>query len=717
MADLSALLAPETVAIIGASPDHDTLRGRIMKVMGCHDFAGRIYPVSRSHDEIDGLKTYASIAEVPERVDLAVVIIPAQFVLQALRDCGEAEVGAAQILTSGFAEEPGGAGRAMQDEIRAIAAEYDMAITGPNAEGAANLRTGLCTTFSPAVDEPSLPLMPDWRSDGFVSVVAQSGGVGFAFYDHGRPKHIPFNQIVTTGNEAALEAFDIVDHLIDRDESEVFIVFLEDVKTAGKFVAVAEKALRAGKPIIVAKIGESEAGVRAAASHTAALAGSHAAYRALFQRYAIIEGREIGEMVDIAQAFSLYGHKLPAGRRVGICTSSGGSGGWMADACAAAGLEVPELDAATRAAIDVHLPAYGTSQNPVDATAQAIRKVGHAALSEMVAGSPKVDAVIAITTARSRLAFDRDRENLARVSSSVEKPIVFASYTQPTLEAAEIVSRLGYPLFANFRHCATTLRHMADYRETREAFLKAPIVSTARHPAADTVHSELKSAGAVLCEHEVKPLLAQYGIAVSEERLVQSAEDAVASAREIGRPVVLKLQSPDILHKSDAGLVALNLEGAEAVAGAFSDLIAKAKAHDAAAAILGVLVQAMAPAGQEMILGVNHDQTFGPMLMVGLGGVHVEVLADVALAPVPISDAQARSLLDRLQGRALLDGVRGAPPADIDALVGLMAALSRFAADQGDLIGELDLNPVIVHSAGGGVSLVDALLLKRTTPS
>ena len=717
MPDLSALLSPETVAVIGASPDHDTLRGRIMKVMGCHDFAGRIYPVSRSHGEIDGRKTYASISEVPERVDLAVVIIPAQFVAGTLRECAEAGVKAAQILTSGFAEEPGEAGRAMQDEIRAIAAHYDMAITGPNAEGAANLGTELCTTFSPAVDEPSLPLMPEWRRDGFVSVVAQSGGVGFAFYDHGRPQHIPFNQIVTTGNEAALEAFEIVDHLIDQGESEVFIVFLEDVKTAEKFKSVAEKALRAGKPIIVAKIGQSEAGIRAAASHTAALAGSHAAYQAVFQRYGIIEGRETGEMVDIAQAFSFFRNKLPAGRRVGISTSSGGSGGWMADACAGAGLTVPELDGATRAVIDVHLPAYGTSQNPVDATAQAIRKIGHAALAEMVAGSPQVDAVVAITTARSSWSFDRDQENLSRVAREVEKPILFASYTQPRLDSAEILSRAGYPLFANFRHCATALKHMADYRQTRDAFLKTPEISTGRHPACDAVRAQLEASGKVLLEHEVKPLLAAYGIATGQQRLVQSAEAAVAAATGIGTPVALKLQSADILHKSDAGLVALNLEGDEAVTAAFAELQARARAHDSKAEVLGLLVQAMAPAGQEMILGLNHDETFGPMLMVGLGGVFVELLGDVALAPVPITDSQARALLDRLQGRALLDGIRGAAPADKDALVALMVALSRFAADHGDQIGALDLNPVIVHAAGGGVSLVDALLLKRTAPS
>ncbi|MDP6691886.1 MAG: CoA-binding protein, partial [Alphaproteobacteria bacterium] len=248
MPDLSALLWPNVVAVIGASAESTTLRGRIMEVMLSHDFKGPVYPISRSHEEIQGRRCYPSIDKTPERVDLAILIIPAQFVPDTLAACGEAGVRAAQILTSGFAEETGDEGAALQDEIRAIAQRYDMAVLGPNSIGFANAVSALCPTFSPAVDNIELPLLPPWRQDGHITVVAQSGGIGFAFYDHGRPKQLPFNYIMTTGNEACLEALDVVDHLLDEGKTDAFVLFMEGVKSGARLAPVAEKALKAGKP-------------------------------------------------------------------------------------------------------------------------------------------------------------------------------------------------------------------------------------------------------------------------------------------------------------------------------------------------------------------------------------------------------------------------------------------------------------------------------------
>ncbi|MDP6343310.1 MAG: acetate--CoA ligase family protein, partial [Alphaproteobacteria bacterium] len=644
------------------------------------------------------------------RVDLAVLIIPAEYVPATLEQCGQAGVRAAQIITSGFAEDPGTAGSELQDEIRRIAERHDMAVCGPNAEGFANTQSALCPTFSPAVDEPELPLLPPWSSRGHIAVVAQSGGMGFAFYDRGRPKELPFSYIVTTGNEACLESLDIVDYMLDEGRSDVFILFMEDLKRPERFAVVAEKALRAGKPIIVTKIGASEAGVRAAASHTAALAGSHAAYQAMFRRYGVIEGDEIEEMVDIAAAFSYHGGKLPVGNRVGICTTSGGAGGWMADACAAAGLEIPELDAATRATVDGHLPSYGTSQNPVDATAQAVRKVGYAGLAEMVGASDRLDSLIMVTSARNATIYQREREALADLSRQSDKPILFCSYTLPHPDVASILGQAGLPLYTNMPNCARAVAELAHYRRRRERFLRAPAIQATEPAPLARVGDRLRAAGPVLCEYEVKPLLAEYGIAVADDGLADSADRAVELAAAIDGPVALKLQSPNILHKTEAGALALNLADEAAVRAAYGEMIAKAPA---AADLRGVLVQPMAPAGHEMIVGVNRDETFGPLLMLGFGGVHVEVTRDVALSPVPIDEAQAAALLDGLRGRPILDGVRGQGPADQAALLALVVAVSRFAADHGELIGELDLNPVLVHAEGKGVSLVDALLVKR----
>ena len=707
MPDINALLWPKSVAVIGASPDPHILRGRLMSVLGCHPFPGRIIPISRSHDEINGLKTYPSISAVGEPVDLAVLIIPAPYVADTLRECGENGVRAAAIITSGFAEEHSDSGDDMQDEIREIALQYDMAVCGPNSEGFANLLAPLCATFSPAVDDPNMALLPARRDEGVIAVVAQSGGIGFSFFDRGRPKELPFGYIVTTGNEACLGSLDIVDHMLDDGRAEVFLLFLEDIKDPARFQPVAEKALKAGKPIIVAKIGRSDAGRRAAASHTAALAGSYAGYQAMFRRYGVIEGFDSEEIVDIASGFSYFRNRLPKGRRVGIVTGSGGGGGWMADSCAAAGLVVPELDAATRALIDPHLPSYGTSQNPVDATAQAIRQLGYSTLGEMVAGSDEVDAVVIVTTARNVAPYERERETLVRVAAETEKPIVLCSYTLPNPASVALLAEAGFPLYTNMRNTARAVAAMADYREARDRFLRTPAIDSA--PA---VGGAFAAASRVLCEYEAKPLLAAYGMRFAQEHLADSAEAAVDAAKRTGGPVALKVQSPDILHKTEAGSVVLGVEGEADVAAAYQAILAAAKRYDSNADIRGVLVQPMAPRGREMILGINRDETFGPMLMVGFGGIYVEVTRDVALSPLPVGPEEARAMVSSLRGAALLGGVRGEAPADVDALVEAMVALSRFAVACGDRLAEVDLNPVLVHAQGKGVSIVDALIVK-----
>jgi acyl-CoA synthetase (NDP forming) len=717
MPDLGALLWPRAVALVGASADAENLRGRILNVMKGHVFDGRLYPVSRSSAEVMGLKAYPSVADLPETADLAVIIIPAKHVPEELERCGKAGVRSAVVLSSGFAEAPGEAGAGMQAEIRAIAKRYDMAVMGPNSEGFANTANKLCPTFSPAMEAGARPLLPAGRPRGQLAVMAQSGGIGFAFFDHGRAKELSFRYIVTTGNEACLEALDFADFILEEGKTDALLLLLEDVKSPETFRRVAEKALRAGKPLIVNKIGQSQAGVRAAASHTAALAGEYAAYQAMFQRYGLIEGRDLGEMVDIAAGFLAWGSRLPAGRRVGICTASGGGGGWMADACTAAGLEVPELDADTRRRIDEHLPAYGTSQNPVDATAQAAAKIGYAGLAGLVVPSPAVDGIIVVMTARNPHNLERQKDALARLAAETAKPILMWSYTLPAPRSVELLSEAGYPLYTGLQTCARTMRAMADYRALRERFLRPIEVTSAFAPDTAGTSAALAAADSALCEWEARPILARYGIGTNPVgKLASSAEEAVAAAQKIGGAVALKVQSPDILHKTEAGAVALNLASAEAVRVAYDRVLASARQHGPGARIRGVLVQPMAGPGREVILGVKRDATFGPLLMVGLGGVEVEVLKDVALAPVPLASSEACELLARLKGAALLEAHRGKPPADVDALVELMVRLSHFAADHADALAEIDLNPVLVHERGKGVSVVDALIVKAQIP-
>ena len=713
MPDISKMLSPKTVAVVGASSDTKGLRGRILEVILSHPYAGKVYPVSRSATEVQGLKAYASVADLPEPPDLAILIVPAQYIPAELERCGRAGIKAAVILSSGFAEEPGEVGMRMQAEIALTARRYDMAVSGPNTEGFANIEAALCPTFSPAMDKKAGAIRPARAlGKGQVSVISQSGGLGFAFFDRARSRNLAFRHIVTTGNEAALDVADFLDYMLDEAGTDVFLLLLEDVKSPEKFKRAAAKALRLGKPLIVGKIGQSEPGSRAVMSHTAALAGSAAAYRAIFARYGLIEGRDFDEMIDIAAGFLACGDKLPAGKRMGICTSSGGAGVWMADACAAEGLDVPVLDEPTRKAIDVHLPSYGTSQNPVDSTAQGVHKLGYAEFARLVGLSPLVDGVIVVVTARRSAFLETDLPKLQALGRESKKPVFMWTYTLPSERSMEILNEAGYPLFTGAPGCARVMRIMADYREARERELRpadnAGIVASAR----EQVRAKLAASASVLCEWEARPLLAAYGMGAETGMLAHSADEAEVMAQKLAQPVALKVQSADIPHKTEAGAVALNVPS-DGVRAAYQRVLAAAKEHAPHAHIDGVLVQAMAPPGREVILGVHRDATWGPLLMVGLGGVLVEALGDVVLSPVPLDRAVAAAMLTRLRGAAVLGPYRSAPPSDSDALIDLMVRLSQFAADHADTIAEIDLNPVIVHAKGDGVSIVDALIVKQ----
>ena len=512
MADIGKLLWPKSVAVVGASSDTRGLRGRILEIMCSHPFAGQIYPVSRSAAEVQGLKAYPSVEALPQPADLALLIVPAQYVPAELDRCGRAGIRAAAILSSGFAEE-GETGRRMQHEIAAMARRYDMAVSGPNAEGFSNIAASLCANFSPASDKSAGPLTPARPlGRGQISVISQSGGLGFAFLDRARPRNLKFRYIVTTGNEAALETSDFIDYMLDDCETDVFLLLIEAVKTPEKFKRVAEKALKAGKPIIVGKIGQTEPGSRAVASHTAALAGAAAAYRAIFAHYGLTEGRDFDEMLDLAAGFLACGDRLPAGNRVGICTASGGAGVWMADACAAAGLDVPVLDDATRAALDVHLPPYATSQNPVDSTAQGVQKLGYAQFARLVARSPSIDSVIVVITARRSAFLEADLPKLKDLARESNKPVLMWTYTLPSERTIEILNETGHPLFTGAHGCARTLRALADYRTMRERSSR-PTDATAPQSSRAKVAVAIAQSPSVLCEYRARSLLAEYGIA------------------------------------------------------------------------------------------------------------------------------------------------------------------------------------------------------------
>jgi acyl-CoA synthetase (NDP forming) len=709
MPDLRPLLSPKSIAIVGASAD-DSIRGRLTKQLIGHGFDGPIYPVTRSQTEILGHKAYRSIADIPEPVDLAVIVVPAAHVIPTIEQCGARGIPAAVIISSGFGEEKSDEAAQRDAELRALAAKLDMAICGPNSEGLVNPLRPLVATFSPVFHDPSKPLLPAGSKAKPIAVSCQSGALTFSFLSRGQSRQLQFTTQVSSGNQTVLEAHDYIEAAMDSGAADIFLVYLEGIRQPTRFRAVADRAAAAGKPLIVAKVGRSDAGRRAAASHTGSLAQSGAIDDAVFRHHGIIRGEDIDHMLDVSAAFAFC--KLPKGNRVAIITGSGGSAVWMADILSAHGLEVPELEADIQAKIMAMLPSYASALNPIDATAQAIGEVGYKPIVDLVRQSKLIDTILLISSVANETTARKRAEELVGIVAETEQPLLMATYTTATPGAMAAFAEVGIPCYTSMPSCARAIKALADYGRFRERIARRAVPAETTASVRQTVGKALTESAKVLTEVQAKALLAAYGVKRVPEFLATGEDDASEAAMRIGGPVALKVQSPEIVHKTEAGAVMLGLAGDAAVREGYRTVLARAKAAHPGATISGVLVQAMAKRGQEMILGVTRDAVFGPMLMVGLGGIHVEVLKDVAFAPVPLDTEDALALIGELKGAALLDGVRGAKPADKAALVELMVALSRFAADHANQITEIDLNPVIVHEAGQGLSVVDALIVK-----
>jgi acyl-CoA synthetase (NDP forming) len=712
MPDLRPLLAPRSVAVIGAAGDGETLRGRLTRALIGHGFAGQVYPVTRRHGEVLGRRAYPAIADLPEAADLAVILVPAAVVPRALEECGRRGIGAAVVISSGFAEEGGEAALARDGALRDIAGRYGILVCGPNSEGLVNPLARLVATFSPVFHDPGRSLLPETPHGRPIAVCCQSGALTFAFMNRGRDRQLRFSYQVSAGNQTLLEAHDYVDWMLDHGDADVFLLYLEAIGRPERFRAVAEKAAAAGRPLIVAKVGRSTAGRRAAASHTGSLAAAGAVDDAIFRHHGIIRGDDLDHMLDVAAAFAFC--PPPSGDRVAVITGSGGSAVWMADILSAHGLELPVLEDDLQWRILALLPSYASAKNPVDATAQAIFEVGYARLVEIVRESRRVDTILLIGSLANEATAARHAAELAALGGAHDKPILFATYTGASAPAMAAFARAGIPCYTSMPSCARAIRALVDYARFQGRRRRPGPAATTPVLRAATARV-LAAAGGVLTEVASKTLLAGYGVPRPPEALATSADAAAAAAARIGGPVALKVQSADIVHKTEAGALALGVIGERAVREAYARVLKNAAAAHPRAAIEGVLVQRMAPAGHEIILGVSRDQNFGPLLMVGLGGIHVEILRDVAFAPVPIGVEAAQDLLGELKAAALFDGARGGPPADRAALAELIAALSRFAADHADQIAEIDLNPVIVHPEGQGLSIVDALIVKQSS--
>ncbi|NVN85753.1 MAG: acetate--CoA ligase family protein [Rhodopseudomonas sp.] len=701
---LDSLFSPSSIAIIGASRDPVKIPGLLLNFLRKNEFPGEIYPVNPNYPDIGGLACYPSVAAIGRPIDLAIVIIPARAVLGALRECADAKIPNAVIISSGFGEE-GGDGIAMQQAIADFARATGMRISGPNAEGFFNEPKQIAATFSPTVDvKPDAPrLLATTRRIG---IVAQSGGIGFAFYNRARALGIALSNVISTGNESDLGAGECLDYLVQDPSTDVILLFVEGIRDTEKFLAAARRAAEAGKPVIVTKVGRSGAGERAAASHTASMAGWTAAYDAVFAKYGFIVSNDLDEAVAIAAVLTTS--PLPRGDRVAVVTVSGGAGIWGADAVCAQGLQVPELSEPLQASIRALIPSYGSARNPVDITAQAVHSGGLQKTIDLLDASDEIDIILVVISLSSETRMPFKAAELTPLMGAQNKPVVFYSYTLPSNFARKGLAESGVVVLSGLTHIAVALRQLVQH--SRFILSAEPEIS----PSTPLDLSRHLSGGA-LSEYDSKRLLRAAGVALPDEILVEEKAGLTAAMAGADFPLVMKIQSRDIAHKSEVGGVRVNIATMEQALAAYDALLANASAHRPSAAIQGVLVAPMASKGVEIIIGTLQDVTFGPMVMVGLGGVITELFKDVVWRPAPVSTADARAMLDGLKAAPLLHGFRGAPKADVGALAELIAQISQLASTARDQIAEIELNPVLVHPVGEGVTIVDALVVLTTT--
>ena len=699
---LDSFFAPESIALIGASRDLEKIPGRLLSMLRKNDYPGRIYPINPNYGDIDGLKCYASIADVGAPIDLAIIIIPARAVVGALEQCAAVGVRNAVIISSGFAEE-GGDSAAMQDAIVAIAKRTGMRISGPNAEGFLSEVQKVAATFSPTVDvKPGhVPLAATQRR---IAIVAQSGGIGFAIKHRAKALGVAISYCVSTGNESDLGAGEFLDYMVQDASTDVILLFIEGIRDVDKFLAAARRAAQMRKPVIVTKVGRSGAGERAAASHTASMAGWSAAYDAVFAKYRFIVSNDLDEAVTIAAVLTT--NPLPKGDRVAVLTVSGGAGIWGADTVSMQGLKVPELSPAIQNQIKQWMPSYGAAGNPIDVTAQGASSGGLQKSIDLLATSDEVDAILVVLSLSSEVRMVFKEAELKPVIAAQNKPIVFYSYTLPSQFARTEFAKSGVVVLSGLTHVGVAMRRLVEY----SSFKLAPSGGAALPPRDLSAHLQ----STTLSEFDSKALLRAAGIALPDETLVTARDELDAAVARAGFPLVMKIQSRDIPHKSEVGGVRVNIATKGEAFTAYGMLLDNARKHRPDAAVQGVLVGPMAKKGVEIIVGTLTDKTFGPMVMVGLGGITTELFRDVIYRPAPVSAAEASAMLASLKAAPLLNGFRGAAKADVGALSRLISEVSVLAAQHAKDISEIEINPVLVHAEGQGVTIVDALVVPRS---
>lgn len=703
---LSPLMRPRSIAVLGASPRANTLGNNAVANLQRFGFAGSIFPVHPSAPEVAGLAAYANVALLPQAPDCAVVALSSDKVVPALTEAAALGVRSAVVFASGFAETDA-AGQALQRELQDLCARTGLVICGPNCLGLVNV-TNRISLYSSSV--------PESLRAGGLAVVSHSGSGCIAISTLGR---FGMSYMVSAGNAAVVDMAEYLEFLAIDESTRVVTLFMEQMRDPLRFEKAMAAMHRAGKPVVALKVGRSAKGAAASAAHTGSLAGSAEAYADFFRANGVIAVDDLDEMAE-SIALMLAVKKLPKGDGLGIISVSGGETAMLCDVADRTGVKLPDPGEEARARLLAALPGFGTASNPLDTTGNAVYDVSvYEACMDALASDPQISLVAVAQDCSPGLSklgsgnYRRIAQTVATVASRLDKPVAFFNPTAGGLHphVIEPFENTDVAVLQGTRASLIAIRRLFEYTEARKAGPRA-VPQAAK---ADPAWVARLATGTALTEREAKLFLASAGIPVTRESLALTEAEAVTAASALGYPVVLKIESADIAHKTEVGGVRVGLGDGPAVAESYAEILASVQAKAPKAAIAGIVVQEMVSGGVEMIAGLTRCEPFGMGIVAGTGGVLVELVKDAALALAPIDRDRALELIGSTRGFALLKGFRGAQPADVEGFAALLVALSSLAVAYGDLIEAIDLNPVAVLPAGRGVRVLDALVIPRKT--
>ena len=689
---LETLLYPKAVAVIGASRNPEKVGHAVLANLINGGFKGTIVPVNPGTDEILGLKCYKSLADYKNQIDLGIVVVAGKFVKGALQSCLDAGAKSAIVITAGF-KEVSAEGAKTEQELVEMCRANGARMVGPNCLGVLNTDHQMNATFAPSVPPP-----------GKISVISQSGALCVAILDWAANQKLGLGKVISFGNKADLNEADFIQALAEDKATNVIAGYLESIKEGDKFLRVAEQAA-AIKPVVILKVGITLAGAKAASSHTGSLAGADIAYGAAFKRAGVIRAENFESLFDYAAAFAMQ--PLPTGERVAVITNAGGPGIMAADAAEGLGLKMVSPSKESDAKLRTFLPASAAFGNPVDVIGDA-EPDRYVKAFEVMQEDEKTDAIVVVVTPQNMTRPLELAEKLGAAHQG-KKPVlaVFMGGTEVAAGKEKLMA-VGIPNYPSPDRAITALRAMCDYA----AWRRRPARIVTRFPVNRrrvdrVIHMQIRSSEPQIGEVEAKEILRAYDFNVLDGQIARTSDEAVEIAGRLGYPVVLKISSPDIIHKSDFGGVRINLANAEQVRDAFDLMMLRIQRRAPDAHLRGAYVEKMGQRGREVILGMTRDPQFGPMLMFGLGGIFVEVMKDVTFHLAPITAEEAMQMLKGTRSYALLQGARGQAPVDLDAIAGALQRISQLATDY-PAIKELDINPFIVGPVGMQAYVADA---------